>query len=694
MGKFSSKKVYLIAVFLAFAAAATSPLWGLDWEAPMLPFWSAFVFALLIAGLWMQLRPVHSYPATDIGFVVSVVLAVNLLSTLLGPGRHWLQPMNFLVVALCALYYPIRFNLAAAGAIFLLEGLNLASMRALGSVEQLVNLAVFGAYLMGIALVMGRLFQSEHRKKERAIQAVKRLQEGANSLGIDNEDAPIGSISPESRMSSAAASAEELDVALHDLLATARTAIPSERALLFMTASAGDSVYLRIYSGGEGVKDDVSLPFGQGMVGWVAKEKRPLLVADEAHGLGYLKDESEVRSFLAAPIMNGGTLEGVVALDSKAAGVYSEQDRDTLCRFAQVFVYLLQGAREYQQADRSAKKFAALHRISADVSSSLDLETILEKLARLSSDILPYDYLTISFLEGKDQVSFKLLKGYDGLRLPPGPVPHAGSLIGWIVENGQHLCFTDLDQRVQKLPIFPLPELKTDCRSFLGMPFISQDQVLGVFTLALRQSGGISAFQHDMLSITANLVAASIANARLHQMMRQMATTDGLTGLINHRHFQEKADAEFQRAARFPQPVSVLIFDIDHFKNVNDTYGHPVGDAVLKRVAKILRETVRTVDVAARYGGEEFVTLLANTDRKGVMQMAERIRTTIEKNRFALEGRRIPISVSVGAATYPDDAIDKKDLIDKADQALYWAKSHGRNRCCHFSQISGVRNEA
>jgi len=682
---FFSRNLFLINASAAYLAAAAGPLWGLGWDNPALPVWTAYIFVLLMAAAWRALRPSRSYPSADLSFIISVVLAINLFSALLGPDRHWLQPVNFLLVALCAMYYPLGFTLGVAGLIFALEGINFAASPYNTGTGPVVSLAVFGAYLAGAALVFGRLFKAEHKKKERALMAVKRLHDGARSIGLeDSADGAVKCLSPDDRMHRMVDSAVALDKALEDLLGTVSAALPAGNALLFMPESGGESLYPRVYLGDDCVMGDCLITPGQGLVGWVARERKPLLVSDRARGLGYLKQEDGVNSFIAAPILNGSVLEGVIALDSPEKEAFGEADREALVRFAGIAVYLLQNAREYQQADSTAKNFKAMQTISSEVSASLDLETILEKLAEWSREIMPYDYLTISFMEGDGALRFKTLKGYDGVSAPKDPVPIAGCLLEWIVENRQTLSFCDLDQRTDKLPIFPSKELQASCRSFLGMPFVSQDKVLGVFTVASRQPDAISGYQQHMLSIIANQVAVSIANARLHQMMRQMATTDGLTGLINHRHFQEKAEAEFARAGRYNEPLSVLLFDIDHFKKVNDTYGHPVGDAVLKKVAAILRETVRTSDIAARYGGEEFVALLTNTDHEGAKKMAERIRSSVEKGRYVLDGKNIPITISVGSASFPPDGKEKKELIEKADQALYWAKGHGRNQCCAF----------
>jgi two-component system cell cycle response regulator len=690
-GGFLRRNYLVIFVSLAYAEAAVIPFMDLKWNSPFLVFWSALLLSLLIMSFFKLLHPV-AQPRADLCLVVSLILALDLFSVLLGPDSHWLQPMNYVLIALCAVYYSLGFNFIVAALIFILQLIGVFSTRP--EPGAYASLAVFAAYLLGTAIILGMLFQSEQKKKEKAMLAVRRIHEGAAGLSAAPGEEQQSSISPQGRYSSLVESAQELDRVLKELLLTVRSAIPCDNALLFMAKKDEGGLYLRLYIGTSELADDSpEIAMGQGLTGWVAKEKKPVLVKDGARGLGYLKDEHGVNSFLAVPIMNGSFLEGVIALDA-SNGSFSERDKESLAGFASLALHVLQNARAYQRVDMSAKEFEALHRISAELSSSLDLKTILEKLATCSREIIPYDYMTVSFMEGPDKAAFKILKGYDGLKIPEGPVSLAGSLLGWIVENRQELCFTDLDQRAQKLPVFPDGMLKTEFKSFIGIPFLSQDACMGVFTIAMRAPGAITAYQHQTLSIIANQVAVNISNARFHQMMERMATTDGLTGLTNHRAFQEKADQAFERAQRYPEPIALLLFDIDHFKKINDSYGHPVGDAVLKKIGNLLNETVRAVDVAARYGGEEFVALLANTDLKGASQMAERIRASIEKSKFLLNGQRIPVTVSVGYAVFPEDAKEKSGLIEMADQALYAAKDGGRNQCRAYRDVAAAATSA
>ncbi len=168
-------------------------------------------------------------------------------------------------------------------------------------------------------------------------------------------------------------------------------------------------------------------------------------------------------------------------------------------------------------------------------------------------------------------------------------------------------------------------------------------------------------------------------NARL----REWAIRDGLTGLYNHRHFQELLRTEMARARRYGQPLGCLMLDIDHFKQVNDTYGHPLGDEVLKRLAATLTDVAREVDIIARYGGEEFVVILPNTDREGACRLAERIREAVAARTVEFEGEPVRTTVSIGVATHHDPGVsDERELIKRADNALYHAKRNGRDQVC------------
>jgi len=175
------------------------------------------------------------------------------------------------------------------------------------------------------------------------------------------------------------------------------------------------------------------------------------------------------------------------------------------------------------------------------------------------------------------------------------------------------------------------------------------------------------------------LTGGNIENA-YHEEIYRLTTVDGLTQIFNKRYFMENIERELSRSQRYGRSLSLIIFDIDHFKNINDTYGHLAGDHVLKRLAAAVQENIRREDFLARYGGEEFAIILPEIDHANALVMAEKVRGLIEAQKFVFENTPIPTTISLGVASTGDEAIDSMELIREADQCLYRAKKAGRNK--------------
>jgi len=185
--------------------------------------------------------------------------------------------------------------------------------------------------------------------------------------------------------------------------------------------------------------------------------------------------------------------------------------------------------------------------------------------------------------------------------------------------------------------------------------------------------------------VLASHVAVSLANARMLKRLEELATTDGLTGLYNKRMLIDAADHKLRAASRFRKPLSVLVADLDHFKQVNDTHGHDVGDNVIRGFAEVLKRTKRDTDLVGRFGGEEFVLVCEETDERGAALLAERIRAELETTKFHTENGPLKVSCSLGAATFPTAGRGWDALFRSADEALYASKRGGRNRVTSWS---------
>ncbi len=224
----------------------------------------------------------------------------------------------------------------------------------------------------------------------------------------------------------------------------------------------------------------------------------------------------------------------------------------------------------------------------------------------------------------------------------------------------------------------PLREGALLCPLVLKVADVDQPLV-GILLLA-GKSEGFTPQDAENATIIAEMVAASINTCALLEKMSELAETDGLTQLYNHRHFQQALDRALATARRYETAVSLMMIDIDHFKKFNDTHGHQAGDMVLREVSRMVRQSVRdNIDIAARYGGEEFAVILPHTEIKGALIAAERLRATVERHAIRLGGQHVTVTVSVGVAEYVGQ--QKKALfIESADAALYAAKNGGRNR--------------
>lgn len=218
-------------------------------------------------------------------------------------------------------------------------------------------------------------------------------------------------------------------------------------------------------------------------------------------------------------------------------------------------------------------------------------------------------------------------------------------------------------------------------RAYVCLPLVSHKAVIGAVSLSSPDENIFTKDVMETLNNVINEASIVINNVMLHEEIKRLAITDGLTKCYNHRHFQEIIANEFNRCKRYNSLFALLLIDIDHFKKVNDTYGHRVGDSVLREVASCLKRSVRDVDFTARYGGEEFALIFPSTDLKGAYQTAERLRQSVAEMVFSELPPERQITISIGVSSYPEINVQTQyELIDLTDQALYRAKKAGRNR--------------
>jgi diguanylate cyclase (GGDEF)-like protein len=215
------------------------------------------------------------------------------------------------------------------------------------------------------------------------------------------------------------------------------------------------------------------------------------------------------------------------------------------------------------------------------------------------------------------------------------------------------------------------------------VPLVCQNRVVGVMNLADKQGGCFGRRDIAVIELFSQLVGASIGNIKLFEKMQRQATTDGLTGLVNHRAFYDMLERELWRLRRYGGMISMIMVDIDNLKSVNDTFGHRAGDKVVQEVGRRIEQCIRQIDVAARYGGDEFAVILPNTSIDRAIIVSERMVDAVSKLPAAWNKEQISTSISVGVGQY-DASSNPEDITSRSDQALYQAKQSGKNTVCVF----------
>ncbi|MCH8156947.1 MAG: GGDEF domain-containing protein [Nitrospinae bacterium] len=310
--------------------------------------------------------------------------------------------------------------------------------------------------------------------------------------------------------------------------------------------------------------------------------------------------------------------------------------------------------------------------------SLLSLAEIAEMLVSRLPYILSIHYFTL-FLYDKDKRKLSLMchnhpeiKDSFSLHLSESPVmADAIDRSHYILE--QNFSRSRYYQGV-KNPLFKRG-------FFVTIPLMIESETVGVLNLNDGEREVFNISDLDFALNIAEFVSLSISNALLYEKTERLSVTDGLTGITNRPQMQRVLQSEFERSTRYDAPLSIIILDLDHFKDVNDTYGHPKGDEVLMALSSLLKQVCRANDVAARYGGEEFLLILPQTTVKGAFKIAERVRKELSKLRFTENGAEFGVTASCGVAELDQSVMkDVGSLVRMADQALYKAKNSGRNR--------------
>lgn len=362
----------------------------------------------------------------------------------------------------------------------------------------------------------------------------------------------------------------------------------------------------------------------------------------------------------------------------QATGIEQEQD----LKLAHQELTLKQELEETnQRLEQRLGELSLLTDLTRAVTSTLELEAVLDEMGRQVGERMNVDeFVVLLFDRNRRRLSVASTHGVsadikmDKLFFVPGE-----GISGRVAQSGSTILVQDTSADPRYLRY---KGLRLVDGSFLSVPMIAKGQVLGVLDFFRTRTHAFDEHSVALFKAVAGHAALAIENAKLFQDQTQLAQTDPLTELPNRRSLQHQLEHEFHRARRFASPFSVLMIDVDHFKDFNDRHGHLMGDHVLKQVTRTLRRRLRRVDTLTRYGGEEFCVLLVETPLTRAIQVAEKLRQSVSNRTYARirSDRSLRITVSIGVATLGPGMESCEALIAAADEALYMAKHKGRDQ--------------
>lgn len=429
-------------------------------------------------------------------------------------------------------------------------------------------------------------------------------------------------------------------------------------------------------------------------------EKRIAILSDDAMKDSRFRDgesiiTQEIRSAMCAPMIFQDKLIGVIHLDTdKASGAFNESDLSLLTGIAQQAAGALNNARLYRETKKNSLKLIALQDAIQILSSYLDADIIVEQTVKLACGLMGARRASISLINKENnKLEIKYAIGvppeiWRGVAFEEGVSGMAidvdSSLSGMVFKSNKPLIVNSKSELPSDFSDGGPGKYKTNPFMIVPIPvkdkWESSEQVYGILSVTERlESSSFCEEDLKFLSILASQAGITIFNAMLYRR----ATVDEVTGLYVRRFFFIRFTDELKRIERENEHLSALMMDIDHFKNINDEYGHQTGDYVLSKIGEILHSTLGRQNIVGRYGGEEFTAILPDTALPDAMVLAEDIRSAIENKEFIHNGHKFSLTISIGVAEFiSDDTPDS--LISRADTALYSAKSAGRN-CVRYS---------
>jgi diguanylate cyclase (GGDEF)-like protein len=673
----------LTLVALVRPLGPASPGWLKAADALLLGF--GVVGSALFASLRGRKRP------EALALQAFLVLSVDALGQVLGPMGLPIWPLMALLIGAQAVAESLPASLGLAGLATLLAAAEAAWARPLDPKPTLA--AAFG--YLALALAVNRALAGEKRRLTTTLAELARLKHGIDQLDDEPGRTPAAAVtsaahalrevSGEGRRARQLDRAAELDGALQRIVDVAHAATGAHAVLYFDVDRQREEAHLRAAQGPAALLPDCAAPLGADPFSFMLERGQTFYATDFKRilwELPWYRGQVKIGSLLAVPVRAGDVIVGALVADRLEVQAFTGPEPRLLATFAELAAEAILRARASLGREELDAEFKAVYPISQRLATLSREPEVRELLLRSAQHLAIVEGAAVVMTDDLDtryvvEAAFGWPEGF--LKREVGLDERTWA--AWVLRSAEEAYLLDnVAGHEDRMPILVLDEGAGRAESLLAVPLRARNRTLGALLLTAPR-GSFDASARRVLEILANQAAATLSLIKDREQQRQLAVRDGLTGLYNRRAFNELlVTAIANEDRREGGTLGLLILDLDHFKTLNDTYGHPAGDAALRSAARLLGQHLRKGDQAARFGGEEFVVILPGLDETKSVQAAERLRSAIEKHRFVFEGARIPLAASFGVAVWPAHGRDPEALLSAADRSLYAAKQAGRNR--------------
>jgi diguanylate cyclase (GGDEF)-like protein len=667
--------------------------------------WNCFVVGLFGISLSMRagerLRRVAPRETTrlDIELFTHLTVIAYLL-VLVAPG------------GLSGPYYPLVYSLMMLTAAFARPAAAVTTVAFAVLLEWAIDVSAVGhvsedllphaALVISFAALNLVVFRAEIARVRRVSRAhldgeIRRMRDDARSYRLIG--APTSAVEPRSSPTAAPpkvdpdrllrSSVDQIHGSVHVMLQLLRRALGLRTAAILWAAEGGRTLSVRELATDDADIDRGPFSAADGLFAAALRSGEPVSLTDgRARKLvPFYKELPAVESVCAVPVREHGAARGLLVVDRDRPEPFTSRDVALLSGVTDFVLRTIENERVFVQLDRAKVEQGKLYRAVDQLALATTEAEVIEAGVSSAREFAAFDFAVVTLFHRDGQTGTHEIcaaSGEGAAELVGQSYRHNGGLVSMVIANKHPLPYRgDYDPARQM--VFTRRIRPPDMPSLVVLPLLVHDSALGTLVLGSSQKGAFGDLVRTTLEVLARHVAVSLANARMVKRLEDLATTDGLTGLYNKRTLIEVARQKLRSAERFEKPLSVLVIDLDHFKKINDTHGHDVGDIVIRGTGDILRRTKRNTDAVGRFGGEEFVAVCEETDAAGAQLLAERIREQLEATTFHAKEHPIRVTCSIGIATFPKAGTDWELLFKSTDEALYASKHGGRNRVTQWN---------